>query len=1131
MVFSPPPVIGVYVRQMSASDAQSLQLPIKRSARPEAGDRLAGETGDEESDDKQQASRCCSIIVSGEKMIEQSMQNLARFIFIVYEQLGQLMPIEEVHGKRKRSTSMFDGAAALDRPKDKQAFSVVVSEIVSVFSQKESSIYPLPNAKTNEPTPDKPDPYIELTFVHHKFDLQENLTNYRCVQLQDSETVPYSINSRVLSVEQAAANEVNQPGASPVSNPIDHRFLAQSSTCQTVSTNQTQTTCRCSTLGTFAVLADLGRADETSSQQRIQNRIQLMLKLNRICIFSCGISAILLLITIVSFYFHKNSLRGTKTINHLLFLRNNQLPGHLTKAVNYQNVLLSNQAKINFLICLFFLECAMLVSLGLSESGQNSQVFCRLASLAIHYFLLTVFAWLLFDCFISSYLLVLTESKQQQNQSSMLFNQVQPLVVLNSNGFTTTTTASSLDLQHSTRQYTLRTCKLLTYLLPLFIVVLSSWIDPSSYCSKSWTTTTNSAFQSSAELYAICWHQFDNIYVMFYVVPSIALLLASLVFLVVSLGLRLRRVNNPPQSNKQFTYLASNGHLDVNKPQQFSSAAKNSLFASNTRINLFNLIITAGCWLFASFYLNNLLETFENFHFNQLIFDSRQQPKHSAPAYVEPLLTSNSFTRTFTQLPDSNLALFAFLFVVLNVLHCVVLFIKLAIRGLIGQICAQFTSICLFKAKQQHSLNNLSQLYMPPSYHQAGDNQANSANLDSLKYDQKLNKFEPLQNGSLSSVANNQAAQQPLIPPPQLITQYQLGANGRQQFNAEHLMNEIADDDVYENDDQQHFSEQQSNSETMLASDLQTSEQSDSEQFLLRKSTFAPDAQYGKEFVLLKKNRVYGQKQQTPSQSSQSSRQAQMENFYECIEDAGNGFYEPMIYSAAYGETSQPARGFANNKYNRLMNQQQPNFSDHDSEYENPIERFNNRSVRTTNGKLLRNYSSNDFLNERDAQSRLDQPLLPAIIRDNTSHHPQFALSSATNHRNLNRQFVASPNRYNPANASFSSTIDRNALLNPSNSVNGVRTTNYRPSKQTKDMISEQEQNLKQIQAQLKQFQLQMAMSNSSQGNGSPMMSEPEELKDQQRCLNGAQPAAAAQQGSYLSSNNSSASDNVNSSV
>lgn len=1068
-------------------------------------------------------------------MIEQSMQNLAKFIFIVYEQLGQLMPIEEVHSKRKRSAS--DSTAAfyqvLDRQSKDRHASVVASEIVSVFSHKESSIYPLPNAKTGDDRPDKPDPYIELTFVHHNsIGLQENVTNFRCVQLQDSETVPYSINSRVLSVEQAAANEVSQPGAGQVSNQIDHRFLAQSSTCQTVFTNLTQTTCRCSTLGTFAVLADIGRNDEATSQTRVQNRIQLMLKLNRICIFSCGISAILLLITIVSFYFHKNSLRGTKTINHLLFLRNNPMPGHLTKAVNYQNVLLSSQAKINFLICLFFLECAMLVSLGLSESGQNNQVFCRLASLAIHYFLLTVFAWLLFDCFISSYLLVLTETKQQQqNQASLLFNQVQPLVVLNSNGFTTTTTtASSLDLQHSTRQYTLRTCKLLTYLLPLFIVVLSSWIDPSSYCSKSWSTGSQ---QPSGELYAICWHQFDNIYVMFYVVPSIALLLASLVFLAVSLALRMRRLANTPQSNKQFTYLAPNGHLDANKPQQ---QTKSSLFASNTRINLFNLLITGCCWLFASFYLNNLLDTFENFHFNhQLIFEAhQQQQKPQSSAYVEPLLTSNSFTRTFTQLPDSNLALFAFLFVVLNVLHCVMLFFKLAVRGLVGQICVQFASVCLFKSKQ-HSLNNLSQLYMPPSYHQNADNQTNSANLDSLKYDQKLNKFEVLQNNNLNSLSAGPAAQQPLIPPPQLITQYQYqlnAANGRAQFNQEQLMNEIGDDDVYENDDQQHFSEHQSTSETMLASsDLQTSEQSDSEQFLLRNKSTFNDGQYGKEF-LLKKNRVYGQKQQLNASTNQSSRAGQMENFYECIEDGGNGFYEPMIYSAAYGETTQ--RMFSNNKYNRLMNQQQqPNFSDVDSEYENPIERFaqNCRPART-----LRNYSSNDFLNERDAQSRLDQPLLPAIIRDNTDQHPpQFSLSSNTSHRNFNRPFIehASPSRFNPVNASFSSTIDRNALLNPSHSVNGLRTTNFRTAKKpTKDMISEQEQNLKQIQQQLKQFQLQLAMSNSQSNaqSNSQITHEPEELKDQQRCLNSAQQAAPQQQNSYLSSN-SSVSDNVNSSV
>ena len=1079
---------------------------------------MTGEIGDEESDDKQAASRCCSIIVSSEKMIEQSMQNLAKFIFIIYEQLGQLMPIEEVHSKRKRSTG--DGNAGfyqvLDRQSKDRHASIVVSEIVSVFSQKESSIYPLPNPKTSGDRSDRQDPYIELTFLHHKsVGLQENLTSFRCAQLQDSETVPYSFNNRVLSVEQAAANEVNHPAAGQVSNPVDHRFLAQSSTCQTVFTNQTQTTCRCSTLGTFAVLADVGQsADQGAGQLRVQNRIQLMLKLNRICIFSCGVSAILLLITIVSFYFHKNSLRGTKTINHLLFLRNNQLPGHLTKAVNYQNVLLSSQAKINFLICLFFLECAMLVSLGLSESGQNNQVFCRLASLAIHYFLLTVFAWLLFDCFISSYLLVLTETKQQQNQSGLLFNQVQSLVVLNSNGFTTTTTASSLDLQNSTRQYTLRTCKLLTYLLPLFIVVMSSWIDPSSYCSKSWTTTGQ---QPSGELYAICWHQFDNIYVMFYVVPSIALLLASLVFLAVSLALRMRRLNNPQQSNKQFTYLTPNDHLD--KPLQ---QTKYSMFASNTRINLFNLLITTCCWLFASFYLNNLLETFENFHFNhQLIFEAHHQKQQSS-AYVEPLLSSNSFTRSFTQLPDSNLALFAFLFIVLNVLHCVVLFVKLAVRGLVGQICVQFASICLFKSKQQHSLNNLSQLYMPPSYHQNhSDNQTSSANLDSLKYDQKLKKLDPLQNGSLNSVTAGQAAQQPLIPPPQLITQYQLNANGRVQFNQEQLMNEIGDDDVYENDDQQHFSEQQSTSETMLASsDLQTSEQSDSEQFLLRNKL--NDSQFGKEF-LLKKNRVYGQKQQLSV--APANRAVQMENFYECIED-GSGFYEPMIYSAAYGETQ---RGFAN-KYNRLANQ--PNFSDVDSEYENPIERFTSRPVRTNQTKLLRNYSSNDFLNERDAQSRLDQPLLPAIIRDNTNQ-PQFGLSSNTGHRNFNRPFIehASPSRYNPA--SFSSTIDRNALLNPSNSVNGLRTTNFRAAKkQAKDMISEQEQNLKQIQQQLKQFQLQLAMSQNSQNNSqsnSQMMQEPEELKDQQRCLNGAQ-QTVVQQGSYLSSN-SSVSDNVNSSV
>ena len=1108
-------VVSVYVRQTTAN-VQPLQLPIKRSARSDSGngDLLTSEIGDDESDDDKQASRCCSILISSEKISQQSMQNLAKFIFIIYEQLGQLMPIEEIQKtKIKRSINTLDTANSnqisptSDRTQSASAFSMVVSEIVSVFSQKESSVYSLPNSKA-----DDPEPYIELTFNHNKLGLQENLTNYRCVQLQDSETIAYTMNSnnRVLSVEQAAFavrnEQVNQPGTSQVSS-TDIHFLAQSSACQTLHTNSTQTTCRCSSLGTFTVLADFGSSNNGYPTD-IQNRY-LMLKLNRICMFFCAICAILLLITIVSFYFHKSNLRSTKTINQLLFLRNNQsqLPGHLPKAINYQNILLSDQAKINYLICLLFLQCAMLISLALSESAQNNQVFCRLASLAIHYFVLTVFSWLLFDCFISSYLLVFTESKQhQQNQATNYsFNQAQPLVVLNANGFTTTTTTSSLDLRNSARQYTLRTCKLLTYLLPLFIVVLSSWIDPASYCSKSWRLLSTSIQQSSNELYAICWHSFDNIYIMFFVVPLIALLLAAIVFIVVSIALRLRMKHlTAQQSNKQFTFLTNN--CSEAKPQQ-ATHSKHNLFASNTRLNLFNILITTCCWLSASFYLNTLLETFESVHFNgQLIEQSTE-----LPTYTEPLLTSNSIARSFTQLPGSNLALFAFLFALFNIMHCLVLLIKLGIReGLISSFCVQFINLCSFRSKQ-HSLNNISQLYMPPNYCYT-DNQTSSADLDTLKFDQKqfnlTNKFEQQPNGSLKSPPN-QLKQQPLIPPPQLIAKkYQL--NQQQTYNP-NLMSK--DDEVYENDDQQHFSEQQSTSETLLASDLQASEQSDSEQFLVRNQNASFNDQYGNPDFLLKKNKVYGQNSQKPTNG-------QMENFYECIEENGQ-FYEPMIYSAAYGEHQQAIdyqlqTRLLQNKYNRLMNNQQQNFSDvESSEYENPlnpIERFNSRTTRTTN-KLLRNYSSNDFLNERDAQSRLDQPLLPAIVRDNSNNYPQFGLSS-TNHRNFS---PLKSNRFNPTNSSFSSTIGRNVLLQSGNglrnSSNQFRTTN----KQTKEMINEQEQNLKQIQQQLKQFQMQLAMS-SSQNH---------ELKDHNKFdLNG----QSAQQNSYLSSN-SSVSDNVNSSV
>ena len=1131
---------------------------------------MASEIGDEESDDKQ-AFRCCSILVSIEKISEQSMQNFAKFIFIIYEQLGQLMPIEEIRSKKKRSINLFDSnnfyqtpsigkTSYLDKNTDKStiqstgSISVVVSEIVSIFSQKESSIYSLPNIKIDH---NQPNPYIEFTFIHNKFGLQDNLTNFRCVQLQDSETIPYSINSnsKVLSVEQAAlavTNELNQAGSNQVSTSMDHRFLAQSSACQTISTNLTQTTCRCTSLGTFTVLADLG-GNEEANQLTIQERIQLMLKLNRICIFSCAICAVLLLITIISFYFHKSNLRSTKTINHLLFLRNNQsqLPGHLTKAVNYQNILLSNQAKINFLICLLFLECSMLISLGLSESGQNNQVFCRFASLAIHYFILTVFSWLLFDCFISSYLLVFTETRQhQQNQTNFIFSQAQPLVVLNANGFTTTTTTSSLDLQNSTRQYTLHTCKLLTYLLPLFIVVLSSWIDPSSYCSKSWSTQSlNSIQQQSSILYAICWHQFDNIYIMFFVVPLIALLLASFVFIALSLALRFRmkRSNNQQQTNKQFTFLSPSNQLNADhksQDQQTKSITSNdSLFASNTKINLFNVLITSCCWLFASFYLNNLLETFENFHFNNQLVQQFEQQQHQS-TYAEPLLTSNSFTRTFTQLPDSNLAVFAFLFVLFNIVHCLILLIKLAIRnGLIGQCCSpmciQFTNICLFKSKQS-SLNSLSQLYMPPSYcyNGSGDNQTNSANLDTLKYDQKqqqfnLNKFEQNDSNLSSMLANQVAAQQqPLIPPPQLI-KYQF--NQTQKLSTLNRQEEDADDDVYENEDQQTFLEHQSNSETMLAnSDLQTSEQSDSEQFQLNrnKATFSDVDQFGgaKEF-LLKKNNVYGHpKNIAASTRLNQSIRSQMENFYECIEDnngsGANTLYEPMVYSAAYGDNSQTS--FIQNKYNRFMNASGSNqqHSDLDSEYENPIERFQNRSTRVN--KLLRNYSSNDFLTERDSpQSRLDQPLLavplPAIIRDNTNNNNSLQfhnLSASTNQRIFKRPQFNSPTRFNPINSSFASTIGRNEIL-LTNSANGLR-TNFRGShKQTKEMINEQEQNLKQIQQQLKQFQLQLAINNTQQQQAN-LQTQEEELKDR---LNG-----QSQQQNYLSSN-SSVSDNVNSSV
>lgn len=1020
---------------------------------------------------------------------------------IAYKQLGQLIPIEEIRTKTRRSINTVGSANYYQQSpassSDKQTvttsqsfISIVVTEIVSVFSQKESSIYSLPNIKTEANPLDKPDPYIELTFMHNKLGQQENLTNFRCVQLQDSETVPFAFNNnRVLSVEQAAFAVANEPSSQQNSDQIntnDYRFLAKTANCQTIFTNLTQTTCRCTSLGTFTVLADLGTNDELLNQSKIQNRLQFILQLNHLCELSCSLCIVILIITIVSFYFHKNNLKSTKTINHLLFLRNNQtyLPGNLTFS-KYQNILLSNQAKLNYLICLFFLECSMFASLTLSETSHKNQVFCRIASLAVHYFILTTFSWLLFNCFVSSYLLAFTEKRQHQQTATTYNNQ--HFVILNPD-LITTTTASSLDLQSATRHNVLHTFKLLTYLLPGLIVFVSFLIDPPAYCSKNWIVN-----QSSNETQSICWHVFDNMYIMFLLVPLIALLLASIVFVIYSLIIRMNTKHSTDQkSNKQFSY-----QTDINN-QKVQRSSKHSLFASNTVVNLFNTLISTVCWMFGLFYLNNLLENFENFYFNNQIIEPLQQQEQST--YAEPmLLTSNLFTRPFNQFPDSNIALFSSLFTVLNVFNCLVLLIKLGIQdGLIRPLFSQVLRFFSLRTKQQ-SIHTPSQLYMAPNYYDDHNQRTNSTNSETLKYDPKrfyLNGGKFDQNSANSFAAQPQ--QQPLIPPPQIITMKNNlnNASNKPQFNPKNL--KLDDDDVYENDvQQQDFSEQ---------IDQQTSEQSDAENFNSKTPiSFDDDEQFENKDLYFKKNKAYGQR------NLNQTNRAQLEHFYECIEDANQAqFYEPMMYSAAYGTQQHldyPQRLLNQAKYNRYTNNQLQSFNNlNTSDYENPID--NSRSIKTN--KLLRNYSSNDFLNERDSQSRLDQPLLPT--------NAQNLNLSMVNHRNFKKFNM---NRFNPTslNNSFSSTIGRNEL---SASINGLRNSNnFRTNRQKKDLMTEKEQNLKQIQQQLKQYQMQLIMNNSKNLN------QDEELKDQQNCLGNSQ---TAQQNSYLSSN-SSVSDNVNSSV